>query len=436
MTKFAFSLAALLVLGLVGPATAHDYVPGAPQSQPILLQGGDLYTVANGVMAGTDLLFENGRITQIGVGITPPDNTLVIDVSGKRVYPGLIDLGTTLGLIEIGEVRATNDQTERGRVTPEVTAQSAYNPDSELLPTVRSNGITTVLVIPGGSLIQGRSSLMNLDGWTREDAAEVPVAALHLTWPRTRIVNAWWMERSAEEQQVENAKNREELAKAFSDARAYYDARKADPTIPVDLRWDAMAPIFDGTLPVIIYANDVRQIEQAVAFGEKWKLHYIIAGASEAFRALDLLQEHHVPVIVRRVLDMPPRQDDAYDAAFTLPHLLQQHEIPFAIATFSSWASANLPFHAGMAAAFGLSKEDALRSITLTPAELLGVDTELGSLEVGKKATLVVTSGDIMDMMASRGVEMMYIGGRKVDLNNRHKELYEKYRQKHWSGDK
>ncbi|MCB2231568.1 amidohydrolase family protein [bacterium] len=435
MTKRILNLVALLALVLSGAASAHDYVPGAPQSQPILLKGGDLYTVAAGVLPHTDLLFENGRITQIGPDIIPPENTNVIDISGKRVYPGLIDMATTLGLIEIGEVRATNDQTEQGRVTPEVTAATAYNPDSELLPTVRSNGITTVLVYPGGSLIQGRSSLMNLDGWTREDAAEKPVAALHVTWPRTRIVTAWWMQQSPEEQKKENAKNRDELSKAFEDAHAYYIAKKADPSIPVDLRWEAMLPVFDRELPVIIYANDYRQIEQAIAFGRKWNLRFIIAGATEAFRALDLLKEHNVPVIVRRVLDLPPGQDDPYDAAFTLPHLLHEAGVPFAIATYSSWASRNLPFHAGMAVAFGLSKEEGLRSITLTPAEMLGVDGEIGSLEVGKKATLVVAAGDILDMMSHR-VEMMFIEGKSVDLNDRHKELYEKYQRKHWSEDK
>lgn len=411
---------------------AHDYVPGGPQTQPILLKGGDLYTVSNGVLASTDLLFENGRITQIGVDIPAPDNTIVIDCSGKRVYPGLIDAATSLGLIEIDAARATDDQAERERIAPEVLAETAYNPDSEILPTVRSNGITTALVVPGGSLIQGRSSLMNLDGWTREDATELPIAAVHIAWPRTRIVNAWWMQQSAEEQQKENAKNRAELDDAFADARAYYDAKKADPSIPRDLRWEAMIPVFDRRLPVIIFANDYRQIEQAVAFAEKWKFRCIIAGGNEAFRALDLLKQHDVPVIIQRVLDLPPKQDDAYDAAFRLPRQLQEAGVPFAIASFASWGSRNLPFQAGMAKAFGLSEADAIRSITLGPAQILGVDSALGSLEVGKKATLIVTRGDILDMI-SHGVEMMFIEGRTVDLHDRHKELYEKYRQKRWT---
>lgn len=432
MNKLSLFFMALLGICVAAQVTAHDYVPGAAQTQPILLQGGDLYTVSHGVLTATDLLFENGRIAQIGVGLTPGDNARVIDVSGKRVYPGLIDMSTTLGLTEIGSVRATNDQAERGRVTPEVLAQTAYNPDSEILPTVRANGITTALSVPGGALIQGRSSLMNLDGWTREDAAELPVAALHISWPRTRFVTAWWMERSAEEQEEENAKNRAELNTAFENARAYYDAKKADPSIPVDLRWEAMLSVFDRALPVVIHADDYRQIEQSVAFGEKWNLRYIIGGAAESFRALELLKKHNVPVIVRRVLDLPPKQDDAYDAAFSLPRHLHEHEIPFAIATYSSWASCNLPFHAGMAVAFGLPEDQALKSITLTPAQMLGVDNHIGSLEIGKKATLIVSKGDVLDMM-SHGVEMMFIEGREVDLNNRHRELYEKYRQKRWT---
>ena len=428
-------LSLLLTMCLAISALGYDYVPGEPQSQPILLRGGDLYTVANGTMPGTDLLFENGRITQIGKNLTPPESCQVIDVTGKHVYPGMIDAATTLGLIEIGAVRATNDQAEVGRTTPEIAAWIAYNPDSELLPTIRANGITTALVVPNGSLIRGRSSLMNLDGWTREDAVEKSIVALHLSWPRSRIITAWWMQQSAEEQRKQNEENRRALQQVFDDARAYALARKADPNIAIDLRWDAMAPLFDKTMPLVIDADNATQIEDAIAFGQREGLRIILAGAREANLQLDLITKHGIPIILSSTYRTPLREDDDYDASYSLAGKLEKAGVKFCIASHSATGARNLPFQAGMAHAFGLSLEGALRSVTLAPAEILGVAEDLGSLEIGKKATVFVSDGDVLDHIG-HNVIMMFIGGAAVDLNSKHKELYEKYQQKHYAPGK
>jgi len=414
--------------------SAHDYVPGQKQTGPVMLRGGDLYTVSDGVKEQTDLLFENGRITQIGKNLTSPENTEVIDVTGKRVYPGLIAPYTSIGLIEIGEVRATNDISEVGSTNPDVQAHVAYNPDSEIIPSVRSNGITTALIVPGGGLVTGRSSLINLDGWTVEDAAEKLDVGLHIIWPQAAVIDAWWMEKSLEEQKKEMAENRKKIYQIFDDARAYYLARQANPNIKVDSRWEAMIPILTGERPVFIMANDYRQIEQAVSFAREYNLSLILAGGAEAWMLTDLLKENDIPVILKRTQSLPMREDDGYDLAYHLPALMAEAGIKFCLSTAGSGGGSatsvrNLPLQAGQATAFGLSRREALRAVTLSTAEILGVADDLGSLNVGKKATLVVSEGDILDPL-THNVVLEFIEGRRVDLDNKHKELNRKYRQK------
>jgi len=407
----------------------HDYVPGARQNRAVLLAGGDVHTVSKGILQDTDLLFENGRISTIGKRLSPPAGAQIIDVTGQQVYPGLIDPNSQLGLIEIEQARATDDTGERGRENPDVQSHIAYNPDSEIIPTVRSNGITTALIVPTGSLLRGRSSLINLDGWTKEDAMEKENAALHVSWPRVSIITAWWMEQSAEDQKKENEENRKHLEETFEQAKAYYVAQKADSKLPVDSRWEAMVAVFDKTLPVFIHAEDMRQIEMAVDFAKKYELRIAIVGGAETYKAVNLLKENKIPVIIERTQQMPMRSDDEYDLAYRLPKLLSDAGIKYCISQSASWGTRSLPFQAGQAVAFGLDKEEALRSLTLSTAEILGVDKDLGSLDVGKKATLVVSNGDILDQLTNQ-VTYMFIDGRQVDLDNKHKELFRKYQEK------
>ncbi len=406
----------------------NDYVPGAPQTQPIILRGGDLYTVSQGVLPATDLIFENGRITRIGVDLTIPEGGRVIDVTGQQVYPGLIAPWSGLGLVEIGSVRATVDLNEVGRVHPEVMAHIGYNTDSEIIPTVRANGITTALIVPKGGVVSGRSSLMNLDGWNFEDAAEKLNVGVHINWPSERVVNAWWMEKSAEEQKKDNSENRRRLLETFEQAHSYYLAKKADPSIEKDLRWEAMVPLFTREMPLFVHANDFRQIEQAAAFSKKYDLKMILVGGRDSYLLTRLLVENDIPVIMNRLHTTPAHEDDAYDLPYRLPSLLSEAGVKFCISSGSgATGTMNLPFQAGQAVAYGLSRAAALRAITLAPAEILGVADDLGSLEVGKKATLVVSSGDIMNPITNN-VTLEFIEGRQVDLNSRHLELYNKYR--------
>lgn len=416
---------------------AHDYVPGEPQKNPILLKGGHLYTINQGLLKDTDILFEQGRITQIGKNLTLPPHTEIIDISGKYVYPGLFDSYSLLGMTEIGAVRATNDMAEVGEITPEVQSHMAYNPDSEIIPTTRSNGITTALVVPMGKLVNGRSSLIALDGWTKEDALIKPNVGIHLTWPPANVVNSWWQEKSEEEQQQEKNKKLKMLYQTFEEAKAYFNAKKANPLLPKDTRWEAMLPIFTQELLVFIYADDARQIQQALEFAETFSLKIVLVGGYESWKFGATLKAKNIPVILGKTLELPRREDEDYHLPFRVPMLLAEAGVSFSFSFATSgesswdasWSARNIPFMAGYAVAFGLSYENALRAITLTPAEIFGVAHDLGSLEIGKKATLIVSDGDILNPLTHH-ICFEFIEGKKVDLDNKHKELYRKYKAK------
>ncbi|MEZ5331133.1 MAG: amidohydrolase family protein [Thermoanaerobaculia bacterium] len=422
-------VAAALALAAL-PAVAHDQIPGAPQEAPVLLRGGDLYTVSGGVLPATDLLFEDGKITAIGQALEAPAGTEIVDVSGQRVYPGLIAPDTTLGLSEIGAVRATNDVDEVGTVNPEVVAHTAFNPDSELIPTVRTHGVTTVQVAPGGDLIRGRSSILHLDGWTKEDAAVVPVDGLFVTWPRVAVLD-WWFMPPAAEQKKQMAKQREDLRKSFETARAYDRARGADAGTEIDLRWEAMRALWSDGMPVYVAAADYRQILEAVDFAEEFDLDLVLVGPADAYRLTDLLRERDIPVILDATTNLPYRNDSDYDAQFRQAARLHEAGVRFGIGLLdANWSVRSLALEgAGAAIAWGLPEDVALRAVTLSNAEILGIADREGSLEVGKDATLFVSRGDVTDTLG-HDVTHMWIQGRPVSLDNRHRELYRKYAEK------
>ncbi len=422
-------LTAVFTAALSLSAAAHDMVPGAPQSQPILLQGGTLHTVTNGTLVNTDLLFENGQIIAIGTNIPLPPNTEVVDISGQHVYPGLIALDTTLGLVEIEAVRATDDQQETGLITPEVSGHIGFNPDSEIIPTVRFNGITHAQIVPQGNLIRGRSSLLKTDSWTFEDGAEALNVGVHVSWPRVGLNNAWWERRSPAEQRKANAEALTNLQRAFVQAKAYYDAKQAGVLTATDQRWEAMLGLFDKTSKLFIHADDQRQIEQAIDFSAEYGFDMVLMGARDAWRIAERLAAANITVVYGAPYGLPSRLDEPYDQAYATPSQLAAAGVNFAISYPGYWDIRNLAFAAGNAVAYGLDRDQALAAITLKPAQVMGVDDKLGSLEVGKQASLVVSNGDLMDQLGQK-VTLLFIDGRLVDLNNRHNQLYQKYRQK------
>lgn len=410
-------------------AMATDIVPGKKTTSPLLLKGGTLHTVTNGIKKNHDLLIENGLISQIGENITAPANSKVVDVTGKQIYPGLIGLSTDVGLVEIGAVRATRDNVETGRATPEVKAHVAYNADSEIIPTLRSNGVTHVQVAPGGGGLNGQSSLMQLDAWNWQDAISQADTGMHLRWPSVGINKAWWERRTPQKQKEANQKAAKQFKDMFDQIQAYAIARQADKNHAVDLRWEAMRPVLEGNMLLFIHANDFRQIEQAVHFSDEHQLQIVIVGGRDADKAASLLKSRNIPVVYTAAWGRTWRSDEAMDRAYATPAMFEASGIRYSLAIEGNWPVRNLAFAAGQSMAYGVSAETALRSITLEPAKVLGVEDKMGSLTIGKQANIVVSEGDLFDHLTHK-VQMLLIEGREVNIDNRHKRLYRKYSEK------
>ncbi len=407
---------------------AHDMVPGKAQTQPILLTNGTVFTISDGTKKDTDILIVDGKIAKVGQDLSASD-AKVIDLAGQHVYPGLVALSTQLGLVEIGAVRSTRDLKEVSNTNPDVNARVAFNVDSEIIPTIRSNGVSYAQVYPDGNLLMGQSSIMNLDGWDFDDATVAASTGLHIKWPATRVSKGWWVSATPEQQKKAAMKKLKDLADYFGKAQAYFDAEKAGINRGKDSRWDAMIPVFEGERDVYIHANDERQIEQALMFSKLYNIKPIIVGGEDAWRMADELAAKQIEVIYTAPYGIPSRDKERYDQLYAAPAVMAKAGVPFAIAIDSTWPVRNLAFAAGNAVTFGLDKDQALKAITLDAAKIAGVDDKLGSIEPGKAATLVISKGDIMDFIG-HDVKMMLIDGREVDLNNRHKQLYNKYKQR------
>jgi len=429
--------ALLVILGiwLLPPrGVASVPVPAKPQDHPIALAGGTVHTVSRETIARGTVVFDRGRIVAIGGAPELPANCERIDVTGKQVYPGLIDAFTHLGLTEIDAVRASLDMTEVGDITPNVSTPVAINPESELFPVTRSNGVLLALVAPSGHLIGGTSAMILLDGWTSQDMTLRAPVALHIEWPAMALDRSGATPDSTLRHQAD-ARDRTlaSLRDAFESARAYQRAKAAHgdrtPLHPNDQRWEAMIPVLEGKLPVIVHADEIHQIEAAVAFAAEQKFRMILFGGYDAPRCADLLLRYHIPVIVSEVHRLPLRRADAYDDPFTVPERLREAGIEFCLANGErTWNERNLPYQAGMAVAYGLPADEALRAVTLYPARILGIADRAGSIEVGKDATLIVTDGDPLENTTH--VERAYIEGRQIDLSDKQKALYAKYKQK------
>lgn len=425
---FAFVFAVACGLSALSvPAIAHDQIPGAPQSGAIAIVAGTVHPVSGEKIEIATVVFEDGRITAIGVDIDVPSGAERIEAAGMHVFPGMIDSMTSLGLREIGAVDVTIDTRETGDQNPNVRAWVAVNPDSELIPVARANGILSAMVVPEGSGIRGQSAVMALDGWTAKD--------MTIRAPTGLCVN-WEAMEPREDDEKKRAEAREkrmaELDDLLDRAARYEAAREADPdATPSNARLESLLPVVHGELPLIAEANRQSAIESAVAYAASRDLKLVIAGGYDADRCAAVLNRYQVPVIITATYRLPRYRHDAYDTSYTLPERLRKAGVQFAICGESRNASnaRNLPYHAANAVAYGLPEEEALRAVTLTPAEILGVDDKIGSLEEGKWATLVIADGHILE--SDTQITAAFIQGRKVDLRSRHTRLYEKYKTKY-----
>lgn len=423
------SLISLLIAAAVSPVLAHDIVPGAKQTAPVLLTDATIHTATQGVLENADLLMVDGKIAAMGVDLAAPAGAKVVSLQGKHLYPGLIALANQLGLIEIEAVRATDDTSEVTDTNPDIRARIAYNADSEVIPTVRANGFSYSLVYPKGRALMGQSSLMQLDAWTWQDATVADAVGLHINWPSTSTVANWWNHKKPEEMAKENAKALQKLKDYFVQAKAYADADAAGLNKGVDSRWQAMIPVFKGQRPLFVHADDLRQIKQAMELAKQYQLKLVIVGGRDSWRMANELAAANVAVVFTAPYGIPERDDEANNTAFQTPALLQKAGVKFALSLDGYWDTRNVVFGAGQAISYGLTQEQALAAVTINAAQIAGVADKIGSLEVGKAATVVVSDGDIFDYLTHK-VSAMWIDGREVTLNDRNKQLHQKYSQK------
>ncbi|MDX2146138.1 MAG: amidohydrolase family protein [Planctomycetota bacterium] len=418
-----------------------------PQSRPIAIVGATVHPVSGPRLSNAHVAFDKGVITSVGAGSPPPiENLEVIDGTGLHVYPGLISPMTEIGLTEIASLRPPRDFDEVGDVTPEARAAVAINPDSTYIPVTRAAGILTFAAFPSGGLVPGQPSLLSMDGWTWEDMTIEPSLGVILNWPMMRPVTAWWMDRSEQDQWKDIRQQLERIDQVFDAAEAYHRARRVEPTTPVDLRWEAMSIVLPPPAgeqsgkgdeqaartqrPVFILADDMDQIRASVTWAAARGLRVVVVGGRDAARASDVLKEHRVPVIIEGTHVVPRRADEPYDARYTLPSELEAAGVSWCMASADRTAhERNLAYNAGTAVAFGLSPEAALRSVTLSSAEILGVADRLGSLDAGKQATLIVTTGDPLEVTSN--VVRAFIQGRQIDLTSKQTVLRDKYLERY-----
>ncbi len=422
------------MLTMLFNAAAQSPVVAPSQKKPVLLTGGTIHTGTGEVISDGAILFDRGKITAVGKASdikADKSKCDVVDVSGKHIYPGLIFPNTGVGLSEIGSgVDVATDLRETGDLNPNVRAIAAYNTDSHVIPVLRSNGILFAQVVPQGTLLPGTSSVVQLDAWNWEDAAYSIDNGIQLGWPR----KAPQQGRGAYAQFTTAApapsyeKNVEALEKIFSDALAYSAIIKPEK---INLRLEAMKGLFDGSKILFIGATEPKGIIAAVNFAKRYEVKKIVlSGADEtAWVVKDFLKENNIPVILSNPLSLPKNDYSDIRMPFKLAAFFMKEGILTGL-TYSSQAYGNLPFAAGQTVAYGLTREQALQTITRNNARILGIADKTGTLEIGKDANIVVSTGDILDM-AGNNVELAFISGRSISLDNKHKQLNRRFEAKY-----
>ena len=425
-----------VLLASMMTAAALAQTPSKPQTKSILLMNGTAHLGNGQVIENSVIGFKDGKLTLVAdaqtVRLEQNAFDTTINCAGKHIYPGFFAPNSTLGLVEIEAVRATRDMNDVGTLNPNVRSVIAYNTDSKIIPTVRSNGVLYAQTVPRGGLITGTSSVMELDGWNWEDAVYRMDDGVHMSWPAL-FTRSWSWETGLGD--AEKNKNYElqvsMMKKFFQDAKAYLETEKP---VEKNLRFEAMRGVIKGTQNLYIRANYVKDITEAISFGRQMGIKKIVlVGGRDSWMITDLLREYSIPVMISRLHDLPDKPEDDVDLPFKLPYLLQQAGVLFCLQNegdMEAMHARNIPFLAGTAAAYGLTKEEAVMAVTLNAAKIFGIDSRTGSLEVGKDATLFISSGDALDMRTNN-VERAYIRGKLVDLSDDQKALYEKYKKKY-----
>ncbi len=442
MTHRIRLVATLIAAGLLPSAVQAQlgsYNPRPGAQGTFAIRNGHIYPVNGPDIANGTVIISGGKITAVGANVAVPNGATVIDASGLSVFPGMMETSNSVGLAEITEgANATVDNSEVGRLNPNMHAFWAFDPHSAYVGVSRFVGITHIVTAPTGSLISGSAALMNLAGDTPPQMAVVQNIAMTMSLPggggrggrgggggaaapgATPATGAT---------PIDSIKTILRDASAYANSFAAYNKDKTLPRPKHDLALDALLPVINGTMPVMFPADNMAAIREVVAFAEEMKLKPIIMGGRDAWRMTDDLKQHNVPVIITSVLSLPSGADDPYDLNYAAPGKLAAAGVKFAIAAGEPNPDIrNLPFVAGMASAFGLSREDALRSVTLWPAQIFGVGDKLGSIEVGKIANIVVSDGDMLE--ARTNTKYLFIDGRPVPLDNKHLTLYNQFKDR------
>lgn len=414
-----------------GTGLAQLPVPAPPQKAPILILGATAHIGNGTVIKNSAIAFENGKLSLVAdatsIRIDRTKFGKIFDAAGKHVYPGFIASNTRLGLSDIEAVRATNDYADAGSFNPNLRVIVAYNTDSDILPTVRNNGILLAQVAPEGGLVSGTSSVVQLDAWNWEDAALRADEGIHLNWPALRSFGGF--ESGAPEMRKNEQYDKEvsSLRRNFEEARAY--AQNPAPN-PVNLKLEAMRGLFDKKQQLFIHTDHVRTIQEAVLFAESFGITPVLVGGDDSWMIADFLKTHNVPVILGRTQRIPSREDEDYDQPYKTAAALQAKGVLFTFGEVGTWRQRNLGFEAGQAVGFGLPYEAAVSALTLNAAKILHIDQQAGSLEAGKDATLFISEGDPLDMRSAK-VVAAFIAGRELSLDDKHRQLSRRFEEKY-----
>jgi len=390
----------------------------------VLLRNATVHTITKGTLTNTDVFISNGIISNIGTSLTLNDNTQVIDCSDHHIYPGFIDGGTQLGMSEVGAVSLTNDFNEIGDIIPQMKALTAVNPNAVAIPVTRVNGVTSVIVAPTGGIFPGTASLINLVGYT-PDQMDAGFSAVILNFPSSSK-RGRRDRRSEEDIKKAQEKATKQIDEVWEELMLYHKIDSASGgKMTYQPEMQAMLPVIRGDVPLMINVNKDKDIEAAIAWIEKKKIKAILVGVSEGYRVADKIAAAGIPVITGPVQSIPGRSEERYDVAYANAGVMSKAGVKVALRTSDSENVRNLPFHAGFAAAYGMGQEEALKAITINPAEIFGVGDQYGSIEKGKKANLFVSTGDPFEMKTR--ITHLFINGWNIPTENRHTLLYNEF---------
>jgi imidazolonepropionase-like amidohydrolase len=418
----------LIILIIVGNSLTAQNTPAPKQSEAILIVGATAHLGTGKAIKNSAIGFENGKITFVGTAAEADESAFakVIDAAGKHIYPGFIAPNNQLGLVEIESVRATRDDREVGYMNPSIRTIIAYNTDSKVTPTIRSNGILMSQVTPLGGRISGQSSIVQLDAWNWEDAAVKTDEGVWMSWPRYYTWTGWWAEPGEIKMNKNYNEQIQEIKNYVKEAKAY----AAEKTSETNLKFEAMKGLFDKSKKLYVKVDFSKAMMEVVNFAKAEGIEVVLVGANDAWMITDFLKKNNISLIISQTHRLPSREDEDVDMPYKMPKILSDAGITFALSMKDMWQQRNLPFQAGHAVGYGLDYEKAVQAITLNTAKIMGIDKTVGSLEKGKAATLIVSNGDALDMRTC-AIEQAFIDGRSISLDNKQKALYRKYKEKY-----